>query len=76
MSEYITLAAKLHNAQKHQNHEADSFSYSQIPRILWDPNIHYRVHKSPQIWERGNFLPTFRDNLAVPSSGVNNQTSG
>ena len=44
---YVILTYLLtHSTQHNPSSEANRFSASQeIPRILWIPNVHYRIHK-------------------------------
>jgi len=45
---YLLTHSLTHSMKLGPSWEADRFSASQeIPRILWNPNVHYRSHKCP-----------------------------
>ena len=48
--------------------EANSFSASQaIPRILWHPEVHYRVHKTQKLVPILSQIKPFHDHSPVYS---------
>ena len=45
---YLLTYVLTHSMEQRHSWEANRFSASQeIPRILWNPEVHYRIHKCP-----------------------------
>jgi hypothetical protein len=47
---YVLTYLLTHSMEQNTSWETNGFSTSQeIPRILWNLNVHYRIHKCPPL---------------------------